>query len=71
MTARSIATHERQLRAAQREADIDRIAALEKTLVSVHRESFPKAERKVLPPPEPVDPEPIRGTLEAEARFQT
>lgn len=67
MTTRSIAAHERQLRAAQREADIDRVAALERSLVGVHRESFPKAERKVLPPPEPVDPEPIRSSLEAEA----
>lgn len=67
MTTRSIATYERQLRAAQREADIDRVAALERSLVSVHRESFPKAERKVLPPPESVDAEPIRSALEAEA----
>jgi hypothetical protein len=67
MTSRSIATYERQLRAAQREADIDRVAALERALVSVHRESFPKAERKVLPPPEAVDAEPIRSALEAEA----
>jgi hypothetical protein len=67
MTTRSIATHERQLRAAQREADIKRVAALERSLVSVHRKSFPKAERKVLPPPEPVDASPIRSSLEAEA----
>jgi hypothetical protein len=67
MTARSITTYERQLRAAQREADIERVAVLERTLVSLHRETFPKAERKVLPPPEPVDAEPIRSNLEAEA----
>ncbi|HET7455543.1 MAG TPA: hypothetical protein VFJ76_08485 [Solirubrobacterales bacterium] len=67
MTTRSIASYERQLRAAQREADIDRIAALERSLVSVHRQSFPKAERKVLPAPEPVDAEPLRSSLEAEA----
>lgn len=67
MTTRSIAAHERQLRAAQRAADIDRIAALEKALISVHRESFPKAERKVLPPVEAVDAEPIRSALEVEA----
>jgi hypothetical protein len=67
MTTRSIAAHERQLRAAQREADIDRVAALERSLVSVHRESFPKAKRKVLPPPKPVDAEPIQIELEAEA----
>jgi len=67
MTARSIATRERQLRAAQREADIDRIATLERTLVDAHRQSFPKAQRRVLPPPEPVDADPIRAALEAEA----
>jgi hypothetical protein len=67
MSARSISTYERQLRAAQREADIDRIATLERTLVGVHRQSFPKAQRKVLPPPEPVEAEPIRADLEAEA----
>jgi hypothetical protein len=65
-TKTSIAAYERQLRAAEREADIERIAALEKTLVSVHRESFPAAERVELPPPDPVDAEPIRATLEAE-----
>jgi len=67
MTTRSVATYERQLRAAQREADIGRVSALERALVSVHRESFRNAERKVLPPPEPVDSEPIRSDLEAEA----
>ncbi|HEV2858131.1 MAG TPA: hypothetical protein VGW80_07000 [Solirubrobacterales bacterium] len=67
MTTRSIATYERQLRAAQREADIDRVASLERALVSAHRESFPKAQRKALPPPEPVDAESLRTALEAEA----
>lgn len=62
----SIAAHERQLKAAQREADIDKVAALEKALVSVHQESFPKAERALAPPPEPVDPNPIQADLEAE-----
>jgi hypothetical protein len=36
-------------------------------MVSVHRGSFPKAQRKALPPPESVDAEPIRADLEAEA----
>lgn len=66
-TKASIAAHERQLKAAQREADIEKVAALERTLVSAHRESFPQAKRTVLPPPEPVDPEPICSALEAEA----
>lgn len=67
MTTRSIAAYERQVKAAQREADIEKVAALERALVSVHRESFPEAERTVLPPPEPVDSQPIRSALEAEA----
>src|SRR5688572_27367632 len=62
-TKASIAAHERQLKAAQREADIDKIAALEKSLVGVHRESFPKAERAVLPEPDAVDPAPIQEAL--------
>lgn len=67
MTTRSIAAHERQLRAAQREADINRITALEGSLVSVHKATFRKADRKVLPPPEPVDERQIQIALEAEA----
>lgn len=59
----SITAYERQLKAAQREADIERVATLERQLVSLHRESFPKAERKVLPPPEAVDPAPIEAEL--------
>lgn len=67
MTTRSIAAHESQLRAAQRQADINRVAELEKSLVSVHKTTFPKAERKVLSPPVPVDEKPIQTELEAEA----
>jgi hypothetical protein len=67
VSSRSIAAHERALKAAQREADIETVASLERALVSVHRESFPKAERSVLPPPEPVDPDSIRSMLEVEA----
>lgn len=67
MTTRSIAAHERQLRAAQREADINRVAELERSLVSVHRTTFPKADRKVLPPPEPIDEKSIQAALESEA----
>jgi hypothetical protein len=66
-TKTSIAAYERQLRAAEREADIERIAALEKALVSLHRESFSTAERVELPPPDPVDEVAIRPALEAEA----
>lgn len=65
-TKASIAAYERELKAAQREADIDRVAALERQLVSVHTESFPKATSVVLPPPDAVDPEPIKAQLEKE-----
>jgi hypothetical protein len=67
MTTRSIAAYERRLKAAQREVDIEKVAALERALVSVHRESIPRAERTVLPPTESVDSQPIRSALEAEA----
>jgi hypothetical protein len=66
-TKASIAAYQRELKAAQREADIEKVAALEQALVSVHKESFPKAERLELPPIDPVDPDPIKRKLEAEA----
>lgn len=66
-TKAAIAAHERGLRAAQREADIEKVAALEAPLVNVHQQSFPKARRVELPPPEEVDPEPIRSRVEGEA----
>lgn len=65
-TKTSIAAYERELKAAQRNADIEKVAALEKALVSVHMQSFPRAERPELPPIEPVDPAPIQSELEAE-----
>jgi hypothetical protein len=67
----SIAAYERQLRAAEREADIERIAALEKALVSVHQASFPQAERVELPPPDPVDEGSLRTALESKAGIPT
>jgi len=66
-TKTSVAAHERELRAAQREADIEKAAALEASLVGVHRQSFPKARRAELPPPDDVDPEPIRKRVEQDA----
>lgn len=66
-TKASIAARERELKAADREADIDRVVALETALTSVHRESFPAAERLVLPPPKEVDPADIRVELEETA----
>ena len=66
-TKASIAAREREAKAAAREADIDRVAALERALVSVHRATFPAAERAVLAAPDEVDPDPIRGELEAAA----
>lgn len=65
-TKASLAARERELRAAQREADIEKVAWLEKSLVEVHRESFEPTQRVELPPPEPVDPTQIRNELEAE-----
>jgi hypothetical protein len=66
-TKASITAYERELKAAQRDADIERVAALENALVSVHAESFPRAERVELAPIAPVDPGAIEGELEAEA----
>jgi hypothetical protein len=39
------------------------VTDLERQLVSVHAESFPPAQRTVLPPPDPVDPDPIEAEL--------
>jgi hypothetical protein len=64
-TRAAVAAAARDLRAAERDADIEQIKALERRLVSVHAETFPPAEQIILPPPEPVDPEPIRAELEA------
>lgn len=66
-TKASIAAREREAKTVAREADIDRVGALEKALVSVHGATFPEAKRVVLPPPDEVDPDPIRQELEAAA----
>lgn len=66
-TKASIASYERELKAAQREADIEKVAALERALVSVHTQSFSRAERIQLPPIDPVEPAGIEGELEVEA----
>jgi hypothetical protein len=63
-TKSSIAAREREVKEAAREADRDRVIALERALVSVHKESFPPAARVVLPPPKEVDPTPIKAELE-------
>jgi hypothetical protein len=55
------------MKAAQREADIEKIAALERTLVSVHAQSFASATRIEQPPIDPVDPGPLEAELEAES----
>jgi hypothetical protein len=62
-TKAAIAAAERDVRTAEREVDIGRVTDLERQLVSVHAESFPPAQRTVLPPPEPVDPDPIEAEL--------
>lgn len=66
-TKASVAAHERELRAAERQADIEKVAAMEKALISVHAQSFPKAERVELPPADEVDSAPIRAKLEEKA----
>lgn len=66
-TKASIAAREREAKAAAREADIERVAALERALVSVHSATFPEAQRTILPPIEEVDPAPIEAELEADA----
>ena len=66
-TKASLAAQERELRAAQRVADIEKVEAIEKALVSVHAQAFPKATRIELPAPEGVDPEPLRADLERAA----
>ncbi|HTR74172.1 MAG TPA: DUF4236 domain-containing protein [Solirubrobacterales bacterium] len=63
-TKASIAAREREAKAAAREADIEAVTALEEALVSVHKETFPPSAPVVLPPPEEVDPAPIRAELE-------
>jgi hypothetical protein len=66
-TKASIAAREREAKAAAREADINRVAALEKALISVHGASFPEAERVTLPPSGEVDPQPIKTERAAAA----
>jgi len=66
-TKASVAAHERDLRAAERQADVEKVAAIEKALVSVHAQSFPKAARVELPPADEVDSAPIRAELEEKA----
>ncbi len=66
-TKASIAAREREAKSVAREANIDRVAALEKALISVHDASFPEAERVTLPPPDEVDPQPIETERAAAA----
>jgi hypothetical protein len=65
-TKASVAAYERELKSAQREADIEKVSALETALVSVHAQSFPKTKRVELSPIKPVDPAPIESQLETE-----
>jgi hypothetical protein len=66
-TKAQIAAYEREVKAAEREADIEKVRALEATLTHVHRTEFPQAARAIAPEPEAVDPTPIRERLEAVA----
>ncbi|CAN5562353.1 hypothetical protein BH20ACT23_BH20ACT23_30240 [soil metagenome] len=62
----SVATHQTQLRAAERLEEIDRVRALEATIVSRHKEHFAPAQRPIAPEPEPVD----TATIHRRARAQ-
>src|SRR5262245_25748550 len=56
--APSMAAYERQLRAAERQAELEHWVAVNQqlgALASVHREQFPPAQRPTAPPPAPVD----------------
>lgn len=66
-TKASIAAREREAKAAAREADIERVGVLEEALVSVHKATFPEAQRAILPSIEEVDPAPIQAELEVSA----
>lgn len=66
-TKASIRARERELREAERQADQERITAIERKLVSAHAQIFSAAARVELPPPDEVDPEPIRADLEKKA----
>lgn len=67
MAPPSIKARERELREAERLADRERLAAIERKLVSAHAQAFPAAARLELPPPDDVDPDPIRTDLEEKA----
>lgn len=66
-TKASIRARERELREAERQADQERIAAIERKLVSAHAQIFPAVARVELPPPDEVDSDPIRADLERKA----
>lgn len=66
-TKAQIAAHQREVEQAEREADIERVRALESALTEVHTQSFPEAARPEVPPPEAVDPGPIEERLVQEA----
>ena len=65
-TKAQVAAHQRELKAAQRQADIEKVQALEAALTNVHHQVFPEASRVEVAAPEQVDPSPIRSRLEAE-----
>ncbi len=66
-TKASMRARERELREAEHQADQERLAAIERKLVSAHAQIFPAAARVELPPPDDVDPDPIRADLEEKA----
>jgi hypothetical protein len=64
----SLAAYEREVRQAQKLEQIAGLVALERDLVSVHREEFAPAERGEVDPPPPVEEDAIRRWERQEAR---
>jgi hypothetical protein len=66
----SISSYERQVRAAERQQQLDAVAALDRSLLQLcqaHLEDFEPAEHPKATDPEPVDPKLIRKALRDEA----
>ena len=59
----TLAALERETRQAEKEEQVRKIAAIERRLVSVHRERFPEASTTVLPAPKPVDRDLVASTV--------
>jgi hypothetical protein len=66
----SVSSYERQVRAAERQQQLEAVAAVDQALVHLcraHLEDFPEAEHPAAPAPESVDPKAIQKVLRDEA----